>query len=179
MDIVSRWKASKLFLDGKEVSFRKFKDAYFCDYKLICDGICNHIWLGRRSLQELQNILENKEKYVGAFTISSLSDFLRKENDTTFTFDKNKNIDYIKDNYSFEIDYCDKIKTEEIFNIVEKLPEQIQIYQNEDEIIDAESDQETYEEILEFETRKKAEIFADVFEKKIRKIIREELGGKK
>ncbi len=181
VDIVGRWKASKSLVDEKEVPIRDFKDVFFCDYKLICNGVCRHIWLGKEPLDRLFDI--NKEinnMYTSRFTINSLAGFLEKKEDNKFRLDKNKIIDYIKDRYSLEIDYCPKINIEKIFNDIEKLPETLQIYDKEEtEPENTEKYQQLYEEELEFETRKKAEIFAEVFEKKLRKIIKEELGERK
>ena len=181
IDVVGCWKASKSFVDEKEVPIRKFKNVFFCDYTLICDGVCNYIWLGRVPLQQLFDTHGDiNNKFTSRLTLNSLARFLEKQDNNKFRLDKDKIIDYIKDNYSFEMDYCPIINLKKIFNSIERLPETLQIFDEEEpEVKDTEEYQQAYEEKLEFETRKKAEIFAEIFEKKLRKIIKEELRERK
>lgn len=184
LDLIGSLKTTQIFLDDKEINSYTLKEVLFCRDKLLCDGICKHIQLGYYPLDNFTAPLtgESGEGTINEYEIRRLTPFLEKRGENEFFFGKEKLKEYIKDEYFFELEYCDKINLQKIIDLVDGIPNILKLRDRSsyrDEISDEEFDTEVDEESSREEIKEIAEIFADAFEKRLRKVFKEYLGGTK
>ncbi len=122
--------SKQIFIDDKPVEFDIIWDILFCDYKRRCTGICGKIKLGYYSLIELSEkdfafISDKGEFFVSDDFVESMSIFLEKKGGSIYFPNKELMIKTIKQDYSLIINLCNKLKKDEIVNVVSSLPAEI------------------------------------------------------
>ena len=137
LNIVGSWKTTQVFVDDKEVSAKKLQNVLFCPSKLLCKGICDHIRIGWRRLDEFLRkekdderligyraiIIEENMAFVDERTISDFAHFLEEIEEKKFRLEKDKLKEWINDEFYLELKYCEKINIEKILEIIDNLPE--------------------------------------------------------
>ena len=139
LDIACSWKTTQVFVDDKEVNAKKLRNVLFCPSKLLCKGICDHIRIGWRKLDELLRKNQEDEKLIGignhgivieentAFvderTINDFAPFLEQIDEKKFRLEKDKLKEWINNEFDLELKYCEKINIEKILEIIDNLPE--------------------------------------------------------
>jgi hypothetical protein len=184
LDLIKSWKTTQVFLEDKEVDVKSFSNTFFCQDILLCGGICTHPRIGWMKLSDFLDAIQVEKGigYAEKYAIQSLTPFLEKIRANKFKLNKDKLIDYIKNEWFFELEHCPIINANETLELVNKFPDEIEVrdrfaaFRDEDMPIGdlGESrgvDEETYKEI--------AEIFADAFEKRLRKVFKEFYKAKK
>jgi len=191
LDLISRWKTTKIYVNDEEYPVSKVSGTIFCPAKLLCDGVCTHPTIGHRSLARFKERLDI-EGDTGFFSapdweyervFEHLTLYLTKEGDNKFKIDKDKLEDYVKDEYFFELEFCPIINEKATLDLVRDLPDYLARRSEEslwesrgralhhysppdiEEIGDIESfDEENYERM--------AKAFVDELEKRLPKIIK-------
>jgi len=124
--------------------------------------------------------IKKDKGYMQEWDIKQLTPFLENIKDKEFIINKSKLKDYINQNNIFELENCDTFNIKKINDFIDKLPEKLIIDDNfyfneEDDDIDESTfndDTEVIKTNLE-EYKEIAEIFADAFENRLRKVLKE------
>lgn len=184
LELVKSWKTTKICLDDQEVDVKSLYGTFYCQDKLLCDGICTHPRIGWLKLNEfIKEIRTDKNVgFVHASFIKPLTPFLEKTGDEEFKLNKEQILDWIKNEWFFELEHCPIINTQKIFDLVEKIPDKIKVrnifdFSDDDSDINMDETDES-EETEEIEDNTEfyeeiAEIFADAFENRLRKVFKE------
>lgn len=184
LELVKSWKTTQIFLDDQEVDVKTLFGTFFCEDKLLCDGICTHIRIGWMDLTDFaERIRINKNVgFVDESSIKTLTPVLEKIGDKEFKLNKEKMLDWIKNEWFFELEHCPTINTQKMFDLVEKIPDRIKVrsmfdFSDDDSDINMDETDES-EETEEIEDNTEfyeaiAEIFADAFENRLRKVFKE------
>jgi len=172
LDLIKSLKATQVSLDDAEVDVRTLYNTVFCPDKLLCEGICTHPKIGWMGLSDfLERVqIEKGVGYVDEFGIQSLTQFLEKTGDKKFKLNKDKLLEYVKTEWFFELEHCSVINAKKTLDLVNKLPDTIEVRNRLDE---QESDLNVPVEINPQIYKEIAEIFADAFEKRLRKVLKE------
>jgi len=185
LSIVKAWRTTKTFLEDQEIDKLLLFKTFFCKDKKLCGGLCTHPLVGFLNLSSILEKIRIKKGVGFAYEwgIKPLKAFLEKTGDKEFKLNKEKLLDYIKNEYSFELENCQIINTEKTLGLVEEIPDKI-IVEEPDSFLDEDSDQDidemSYSESIDPEDYEEiAEIFADAFEKRLRKVFKEFYNGKK
>ncbi|MHA1196622.1 MAG: hypothetical protein ACTSRH_16140 [Promethearchaeota archaeon] len=186
LDLVKSWKTTRIFLSDEEVNVKSFYNTFFCDEKLFCNGICLHLVI---EWYNLINLIEKiKEMREIGFSYGPLTKpfslFLEQAGNNQFKLNKNKLSNIIKKELSFEFKNCPKINKEKMLNLINNLPERLEsrdiVYS-----FETQTNARSFEFInnLEYsnmdQIKEIAEIFADAFEKRLKKVLREFFSDKR
>ena len=184
LELVKSWRTTQILLDDQEVDVETLYDTFYCQDKLLCGGFCTHLRIGRINLSEfIKEIRTDKNVgFVHTSSIKSLTPFLEKTGDEEFKLNKEQMLDWIKNEWFFELEHCPIINTQKIFDLVEKIPDKIKVrsifdFSDDDSDINMDETDES-EETEEIEDNTEfyeeiAEIFADAFENRLRKVFKE------
>lgn len=177
LKLIKRWASTQILLGDQEVNVQTVHDIFFCQDKLLCGGICTHPRIKWVKLSEfIERIrIEEGVGFVDEYVIQSLTPFLEKIGDKEFKLNKEKMLDYIKNEWFFELEYCPLINIEKTLNLVKKYPDKITVREEFSDLSDKDSDYEDsdYEDSDMEYYKEIAEIFADVFENRLRKVLKE------
>lgn len=142
LNIVGSWKTTRVFVDDEEVNAKELQKVLFCPSKSLCKGICDNIRIGWRRLDEFLRKEKNEERLIGyrriliecntAFLddeeiVNDFGPFLEEIEKKKFRLEKDRLKEWINNEFSLELRYCEKINIEKILEIIDNLPDVFEV----------------------------------------------------
>ena len=188
LSIIKVWKTTKLYYDDNDVDVKSFMDTFYCREKLFCNGTCKYIGVKWRSIRDIINEIniENGIGDVDKNFLQLFTPFLTRKNEKQFTLNKAQLIDHLKEKWFFQIEFCPIIDFEKSLIIIGKMPVIFEVRDRFSEVREVHypDARMALEEIINLENdngideeyhKRIAEIYAKIFEKRLRKILRDEI----
>lgn len=181
LDIVKGLKATRVTVDGNDVDAKSFFATVFCIDKDICMGRCRHPKIRYTAICDIIDSIrvEGSVGYISDQHFSLIKPFLSvdKSNNGDYSIDKEKLIEYIMKNLIIEFEYCPIIKDKST-TYIHDIPKVLRLRplsEGSSKVEDKSKnlDSKDYTKIDKEEWERIAEIFAEVFEKRFRRVLEE------
>ncbi|MFX1504677.1 MAG: hypothetical protein ACFFDC_01060 [Promethearchaeota archaeon] len=137
-ELVGNLKGTAISVNGEEpVVAHKFFYAVNCPEKFLCKGVCRHVRIGYKNIEEFLEInSENIEDGVLSTSddnlIRRMADFLEILGEDKFQIDKSRFLEYFLLETEMEEKFCEKFNLTKIENEIEKLPKEIKLVPSEE-----------------------------------------------